>query len=429
MSRNGLSVENMKEDPGMKKVVALFLALVLLMSIGSAALADEVKISLWTVFTGDDGATLQALIDQFNEAYAGKISVEHSPLGDPYTNLYLAVQSGTDIPDVMIGHVERIPKMVDDGILTDLTVLTEGDVDLANYPEHVLAFTNYDGYQYGIPWDFNAPVLYVNLDLIAKYGLEGLLEDGYVTFDEIKEAGAAVAAAGDSDSVKVLSYYGANFNEFVARYEEYAQEDLFPDGKLSIDPEKWGGMLSVFREIYELGYGLAKEEDATSHFLGGDLIFFENGTWTNATLMQVEGLNYTAVMMPVFSAETALCRSGSHTWMQPENEDRTEETDMAVATFINWMGANSLTWATKAGQVPLYKSVTEMDEFKACVQTFLANAGLAENIKIYRYFNWGSFTGACAHAGNDFIFDSSIDLNSIGAAIQAEVDDAIAAGN
>ena len=410
----------------MKKLISLFLALVLVLSLGASALAEE-KVTLWTVFTGDDGATLQALIDQFNEEYAGKIFVEHSPLSDPYTNLYLAVNTGTDIPDIMIGHCERIPKMVDDGVLTDISYLTEGDVDLANYPAHVLAFTNYDGDQYGIPWDFNAPVLYVNLDLIAKYGLESILEDGYVTFDEIKAAGEAVAKAGDTETVKVLSYYGANFNEFVARYEEYTQEDLFPDGVLTIDPVKWGGMLKVFREIYEMGAGLAKEENATSHFLGGDLIFFENGTWTNATLMQVEGLNYTAVMMPVFSAETALCRCGSHTWMQPENENRTEETDMAVATFVNWMGAHSLDWATKAGQVPLYKSVTEMDEFKACVQTFLADAGLAKNIKIYRYFNWGTFTGACAHAGNDFIFDSTIDLNSIGAAIQAEVDDAIAA--
>lgn len=387
----------------------------------------ETTVQFWTVFTGDDGATLQALVDEFNAEYAGEINVVHSPLSDPYTNLYLAVQSGTDIPDVMIGHVERVPKMVADGILTDVSYLTEGDVDMANYPEHVLERTNIDGYQYGIPWDFNAPVMYVNLDLIAKYGLESILEDRIVTFDELKQAGEAVAAAGDSETVKVNNYYG-NFNQYVARYEEMAQQELIQDGNLVIDTEAWGKVIDVFRELNDLGYAIARDDDAVSMFLGGNLIFYEQGTWTNATLMQVEGLNYDCVPVTVYSPETALFRSGSHTWMQPENEDRTEETDLAVATFINWMGEHSLTWATKAGQVPLYKSVTEMDEFKACKQTFLADAGLAENIKIYQYYYWSTFTDVVGRTALDVVYDETIDSSTVGASIQAEVDDAIAAG-
>lgn len=412
----------------MKKMLALVLALVFVLSLSSVAVAEEpITIQFWTVFTGDDGATMQSLVDQFNEEYAGQINVVHSPLADPYTNLSLAVQSGTDIPDIMIGHVERVPKMVEDGLLVDVEFLTEGDVDFANYPDYVLERTNIDGYQYGIPWDFNAPVCYVNLDLIEKYGLESLLEDRMVTFDEIKQAGEAIAAAGESETVKAINYYGG-FNSYVARYEELGQVELIQDGNLVIDPEVWGGVISTFREMYTLGYMVNREDDASAMFLGGNLVFYEAGTWTNATLMQVEGLNYDCIMMPVFSAETALCRAGTHTWMQPENEDRTEETDLAVATFVNWMGANSLPWATEAGQVPLYKAVTETEEFKACKQTFLADAGISENIKIFQYYYWSTFTSAVDHAGADAIYDESIDVNSVGAAIQQEVDDAIAAG-
>lgn len=410
----------------MKKFSMILLALALVLSLSCSAMA-ETTIQFWTVFTGDDGATLQALVDEFNEEYAGEINVVHSPLSDPYTNLYLAVQSGTDIPDVMIGHYERLPKMVADGILTDIEYLTEGDVDLANYPDHVLARTNIDGYQYGIPWDFNAPVMYVNLDLVERYGLESILEDRIVTFDELKQAGEAVAAAGDADSIKINNYYG-NFNQYVARYEEMAQQELFQDGNLVIDTEAWGKVIDVFRELYDLGYAVEREDDAFAMFIGGGLIFYEQGTWTNATLMQVEGLNYDCVPVTVYSPETALFRSGSHTWMQPESEERTEETDLAVATFIDWMGAHSLTWATKAGQVPLYKSVTEMDEFKALKQTFLADAGLADNIKLYQYYYWATFTDVCGRTALDVVYDETIDSSTVGAGIQAEVDDAIAAG-
>ncbi len=269
--------------------------------------------------------------------------------------------------------------------------------------------------------------MYVNLDLIEQYGLESILEDGYVTFDELKIAGEAVAAAGDSDTVKVNNYYG-NFNQYVARYEEMAQEELFQDGELVIDSEAWGKVIDVFRELYDLGYAIERDDDAVTMFLGGNLIFYEQGTWTNATLMQVEGLNYDCIPVTVYSAETALFRCGTHTWVQPENEDRTEETDLAVATFIDWMGQHSLVWATEAGQVPLYKSVTEMDEFKACEQTFLADAGLSENIKIYQYYYWSTFTEAVNRTALDVVYDETIDSSTVGDTIQKEVDDAIEAG-
>lgn len=412
----------------MKRVVAILMALALILGISCAAVADEtVTVQLWTVFTGDDGAILQTLIDEFNTEYEGKINVVHSPLADPYTNVSLAVQAGTDIPDVMIGHVERVPKLAADGILTDVEYLTEGDVDLANYPEHVLARTNIDGTQYGIPWDFNAPVMYVNLDLLEKYGLTDILDDRMVTFDELKRAGEAVAAAGDTETVKINNYYG-NFNQYVARYEEHAQHELIQNGNLVIDAEAWGRVVDQFRELHQLGYSIEREDDDMAMFLGGSLMFFEKGTWTNATLMEIEGLSYDCVMVTVFDPETALCRAGSHTWMQPENEERTEETDLAVATFVNWMGEHSLIWATEAGQVPLYKSVTEMDEFKACKQTFLAEAGLAENVKIFQYYYWSTLTDAIGRTAVDVVYDESIDSASVGAAIQQEVDDAIAAG-
>lgn len=248
-----------------------------------------------------------------------------------------------------------------------------------------------------------------------------------VTFDELKRAGEAVAAAGDAETVKINNYYG-NFNQYVARYEEYAQQELIQNGNLVIGAEAWGRVVDQFRELHQLGYSIEREDDDMAMFLGGSLMFFEKGTWTNATLMEVEGLSYDCVMVTVFDPETALCRAGSHTWMQPENEERTEETDLAVATFVNWMGEHSLIWATEAGQVPLYKSVTEMDEFKTCKQTFLAEAGLAENVKIFQYYYWSTLTDAIGRTAVDVVYDESIDSAFVGTAIQQEVDDAIAAG-
>lgn len=414
----------------MKKVLALFLALSMMLGMVSFASAEEVTIEFWTVFTGDDGATLQAMINQFNEEYAGTYHVNHTAIAaaDLYTKLPLAVQTGESIPDLMIGHVERLPKLVGDGVLTDVEFLLANGVDAANYPANVLERTNIEGYQYGIPWDFNAGVCYVNLDLLAKYGMESVLDDKYVTFDEVKAVGEAIKNAGEAGSVYAVNYYGS-LNGYLPRYEELGGVLVNEEGALTIDPVIWGQMIAGMRELYTLGYSIPQEDDANAAFIGGKLVFYEAGTWTNATLQQMEGLNYTAVAMPCYSPETALCRSGSHTWMQPDNEERSEETDKAVAFFVDWMGAHSLTWATEAGQVPLYKAVTEMPEFQALPQTFLAEAFMSDHIHVYTYYYWALLDSAIGHAGKTAIYDSTIDVNTVGAGIQSEVDDAIAASN
>jgi acetolactate synthase-1/2/3 large subunit len=61
-------------------------------------------------------------------------------------------------------------------------------------------------------------------------------------------------------------------------------------------------------------------------------------------------------------------------------------------------------------------------------QTFLAEAGLSEHIKIFMYYNWSTFTDAVSKVGNDCLYDVNYDIYSVGSTIQTMVDDAIAAG-
>ena len=410
----------------MKKVFALVLSLALVLTAVSAL--AETNVNFWTVFTGDDGATLQSLVNEFNDTHPD-IKVNHTPIAaaDLYTKLPLAVQTGSEVPDIAIIHVERIPKLVDDEVLTDVEYLLENGVDKANYPDWVLEKTNFDGDQYGIPWDLNAGILYINTDLIAKYGLESLIEDGYVTFEEVKQAGEAIKAAGDLDTVKAINFYGG-LNGYLPRYEEMGGVLLNEKGELALDTKIFADMLASLREINELGFAIGQNEDAKTLFIGGQLLFYEAGTWTIPTLNE-SGIKYTAVPMTCYSAETALMRSGSHTWAQPENEERTEETDKAVATFVNWMGEHSVIWSTQAGQVALYKGVTESEEFKALPQAFLAQNVMSEHVHVYGYYHWALLDSAIDHVGTDGIYDSSIDLVEVAKSLQAEVDDAIAAMN
>jgi multiple sugar transport system substrate-binding protein len=342
----------------MRKMVVLIMTLVLVLSALPAMAATN--IDFWTVFTGDDGATIQKLVDEFN-ASQSDIVVKHTPIAadDMYTKLNLGAQTGSELPDVAICHVERIRKLVDTDVLGDVEYLFENGLSKDNYPATVLASTNFDGVQYGIPWDFNAGILYVNKDLVAKYGVESYLQDGYLTFDEIKEIGAIVNAK--PDPCYITTMY-SSYTGYLPRYEELGGKLTDDKGNLTIDPQIFAKMLETQREIVQLGYCPGVNDDEAALFYGNKLMFWEKGTWGVPTANK-SGINYYCIPMPCYSPETSLMRSGSHTVVQPVDENRIEEEDKAVAAFIDWMGKNSIVWATEAGQVPLYKSVSENVDF------------------------------------------------------------------
>ncbi|MDD3409955.1 MAG: extracellular solute-binding protein, partial [Eubacteriales bacterium] len=295
-----------------------------------------------------------------------------------------------------------------------------------NYPESVLAKTNFEGYQYGIPWDFNAGILYVNKDLVEQYGVGSYLEDGYLTFDEINEIGEIVSKA--EKPVYIINTYGS-LNGYLPRYEELGGQLTDADGKLTIDPAIFAKMLETMRDMTQKGYCPGQNDDNAALFYGGEMMFYEGGTWAVPTV-NTSGLNYYCLPMPCFSADTALMRAGSHTLVQPTDDNRTEEEDKAVATFVNWMGEHSLLWSTEAGQVALYKGVRESADFAALPQSFLGNEDFfGTHVHVYNYYHWDLLDSALSQMGRDPLYDTSIDLTQAAQGVQKTVDDAIAAAN
>lgn len=55
-----------------------------------------------------------------------------------------------------------------------------------------------------MPLDVHAYVTYINKDLFDQYDLNSFVEDGYITFDEIREMGDKARAAGFEGQVTNL---------------------------------------------------------------------------------------------------------------------------------------------------------------------------------------------------------------------------------
>lgn len=410
----------------MKKMLAL--ALSLLMVVGlftTSALAEPITLEYWTVFTGGDGDTMQSMVDLFNSEHPD-IQVNHSPMAqaDLYEKLPLAVQTGSGVPDVIICHISHIAQLTDDGFLTDVSYLTENGVDMTNYPEWMVDEVTIDELPYGVPFDLHGAVTCVNLELLNKYGMNSIIDDRAITFDEVLALKDAIDAAGDTD-VYAANYYVAKWL-YLRLYQEKAGKSWLNEaGELDIDLDIFTEVVEDLRSLNEKGAIRPVDENDKSLFLGGRLVLYTCGTWSKNTI-QSGGIDFIEVIPMGYTGETTMFATSSHMFAQPVDDDRTEEEDKAVATFVDWMGEHSNIWAEVAGQMAVHSKVFESEEAKNLPQYFIVSEEYGDRAMMLNYYYMELLENALDRVGLSPLYDSSVDAASVGAGIVQEINDALA---
>ena len=409
----------------MKKTLALVLSLVMLLTAATAMAATE--INYWSVFTGGDGAVMQGMVDAFN-ASQDEVVVNHTPMtaDDLYQKIPLTVQTGTGIPDVCVVHIERIPNFVNQELLYsyDLDLVAEAGIKQENYNQAAWVKSNIDDEQYGIPLDVHGYITYINKDLFDQYGLNEILEDGYITFDEVKWAGDKAKEQGFTGKTFDLGWMRAQMLGYYAQLAE--GHKLTDDGVApALDREAMKKAMETMKELYEQGYTTTKTDDYSSMFYGGEMLIWSEGIWMKAAVVDA-GVNFEMYPAVCYTPETCKNWMSSHNFVQFADEERTEEEDLAVAKFVNFMGENSLVWAKDAAQVPAHVSINDVAEFSSMPQAFLADPARADELAIYYYQHWGLFDTAFSRVGWDFI-DGTIAIDAAIEQVEKEIADAIAA--
>ncbi|HPF86624.1 MAG TPA: hypothetical protein PK537_01055 [Candidatus Limiplasma sp.] len=181
----------------------------------------------------------------------------------------------------------------------------------------------------------------------------------------------------------------------------------------------------TMKSLWEDGYTTDKNTDYSSKFYSGELLVWAEGIWMKAAAVDA-GINFGMLPSVCYDPETCANWTSSHNFVQFADENRTEEEDLAVAKFINWMGEHSLTWAKNAGMCPAHLSINDYPEFLEMPQAFLADPDRADELAIYSYKYWGLFDTAIGHVNWDFV-DGTISIDDALAQIDQEINDAIAA--
>ena len=302
----------------MKKLIYLFLAVTMLLSLCSFALADDV-VELELVFHKPEAsaiAGLQAVIDAFNAQNPG-IRVVLNQIPDTETVMQTRAQTN-EMPDMFSCATSTMYEiMFADGMILDLT----GQPFLSNVQESTLALAAYEGRNWRLPYSLSYYGLYVRTDIFEEQGL------AYpTTWDELMDVCAKLKAAGitpfalpDKTFVyqrmeRMMSYMAEDDSEFkqIAAGELEAKDSVVLKAYAEASLQ-----LAENMTVESLG---AEYTESYQQLLAGQAAMTINGQWSLTTLKDYDpDVKIALIPLPnplgeskvVISIDTSFCISSS----------------------------------------------------------------------------------------------------------------------
>jgi len=348
----------------------------------SQASGDEIE--FWSVFTGPDGDNMTKMVEEYN-ATNPKIKVVHRPIeaGDLYSKLPTLAQTGVDVPDLAIIHIERLPQFAENGMLTELDsyIASNGTIKAEDYVPTAWEKAQFNGKQFGIPLDVHSFVTYYNKDLLAKYG-PNVLDDGAITFEEVEQ----VSALADKDGITGMGITWMRVKA-LAWYAQLGGK-LSEDGTTpTINNEKFEKVLNTVKDLHDKGYTSIDGDDPLQLFSSGQMVFWPEGIWMVNNLNKIDTLNFGMTQFIQFDPAIQGNWTSSHQMVMIKNPEMSEERASAIMDFVAWVGANSIEWA-RAGQNPACLKILENAEYKEMKQSFLLEATDSLVIHDYKYYGY-----------------------------------------
>ena len=290
----------------MKKVLALVLSLVLLLSV-SAAFADKTPLTLWSIAVEGDSnrAAYLAAVDDFNANNPDyELTMEPTENEAYKTKIKAAMSAGTELPDIFFTwSMSFLGDFVDAGRVYCLDdVLPEFKEELT---DTVLANSTYDGKHYGVPLTMNVVTMFANMDMLKEVGYEAVPE----TYDELIVLCDKLIEAG-----KIPFGVAGKENWCLSEYTEpLLAKTIGSEGlkKCYTGEESWDqpGVITAMEKFVELkkyidpNAAALGNEEVKQNFIDGKYAFYQNGSWNCGDIARGAEFEVQACMFPVVDAE------------------------------------------------------------------------------------------------------------------------------
>ena len=383
----------------MKRIAWILMAVLLLLAACPAlALGEPVEIVMWSLFSGEDGATMNQIVEDFNNSQSDvkltHIIIDYNNL---MTRIALSANDDSAAPHLFVSYASDITYLANLQYIKPLQPALDAydtfDFSLDRYNEACKVLNVYQGERYAVTLDFPSLGLYANMDLVNEYCPE-VLEDDVVTWEEIMAVGARLKEQGIED-IKVLTSEWA-MNDLVQAYLLYADTWATDDGMtLALDRSALIAGTNLWKTCYDAGYLWEEGDDCAGLFAQGESIFFTGGNWCMNAVREY-GFDFVFRAAPQLSPDHVVVYGDAHSFMMP-NRTHTDEQLKGIGEWIAYFYDHSIEWAG-AGSLIAASEPCQSEAFDQLPQAFVTRH-YAPYIPPYKYtsilqndvinsFNW-----------------------------------------
>ncbi|MCS5732188.1 ABC transporter substrate-binding protein [Herbiconiux daphne] len=237
----------------------------------------------YAIWDQNQQPAMEKMADDFMAEHPDvKVTVEVTPFTQYWTKLQTQGSAKT-LPDVFWMNGPNAKIYAPSGLIEPITSLVDdGQIDPANYPESLDELYTIDGVQYGVPKDFDTIGVWYNTDLLQKAGVPEPTADW--TWDDFKAAAQTV-----SDKLSGDGVYGV-VAELTGQQSYY--DSIFQAGGYVIsddmktsgydDPKTIEG-LQLWTDLIASGASPSVQQlsDTTPNqwFTSGKAAFYQAGSW------------------------------------------------------------------------------------------------------------------------------------------------------
>ena len=296
----------------MKKLVALVLAAMMLLSLTSA-FAET--ITMWCIATESDAnrPAYEAAIAAVQEAHPGlEIKWEAFENQSYKTKIKTAMADPSTLPDIFFTWAGAF--CGDFAKAGNVYCLEEAYKPYADQlPAVMLQNASYDvdgngAKPYAVPLTMNIVTLFANMDLLAVAGWDTVpttYEDLIKCCDDLVAAGIVPFGCSGGETWCVTEYLEPVIEKTIG----YEKLNKIFAGEESWNDEDIAKAVDIFQDMVKKGYfdpnALALGNDQVkANFIAGEYAFYQNGSWNCGEINDAEG-NFQVALFPVIDAEKA----------------------------------------------------------------------------------------------------------------------------
>ncbi|WP_297080840.1 extracellular solute-binding protein [uncultured Demequina sp.] len=391
-------------------------ATALVVSACSAGEEESGEVTFWNPLTGADGEFMSTLVSDFNgQAEACVVDFQPIPADDLYPRLYSVVNTGEDIPELLLIHGPRVTEFGGAGLLEPLASLQEINPELNrdNYLDVAWDAGVFDGVEYAVPLDLHGIVTYYNADLLADYGVEHWLDDGIVTTEELFEVEGQLP-----DGVYAMP--GLFVPAVVESQLFNVGSEFAPGGELDLTQQAMVDIYSDLLALDEAGLIAPEDSDDYQVFNSGQALVFPDGTWAISNRNSIDGLNWGLSYNLQADASSPVNMLESHSFVQLIDGGRSEAADRCAADFLEYLRLNSAYWG-EAGQVVASNVAFEDPAYSELPQALLTNTEEARSTLATGEYIYTSYVMSALWDNSQDIVRGRIPVEEALAAMQNEV--------